>query len=74
VENRISSTALNRLVSRGQAANADTPAKSSSSASEATLDLSPSQLNSIKIEPLGSYEFPVEKDAVGNPVGDAGMR
>jgi len=52
--------------SRGQAANADTPAKSSSSASEATLDLSPSQLNSIKIERLGSYEFPVEKDAVGN--------
>jgi len=52
--------------SRGQAANADTPAKSSSSPSEATLDLSPSQLNSIKIEPLGSYQFPVEKDAVGN--------
>lgn len=52
--------------SRGQAANADTPAKSSLSASEATLDLSPSQLNSIKIEALGSYEFPVEKDAVGN--------
>jgi membrane fusion protein, heavy metal efflux system len=38
----------------------------SSSPSEATLDLSPSQLNSIKIEPLGSYQFPVEKDAVGN--------
>ena len=52
--------------SRGQAANADTPAKSSSSPSEATLDLSPSQLNSIKIEPVGSYQFPVEKDAVGN--------
>jgi len=52
--------------SRGQAANADSPAKSSSSASEATLDLSSSQLNSIKIEPLGSYEFSVEKDAVGN--------
>jgi cobalt-zinc-cadmium efflux system membrane fusion protein len=52
--------------SRGQAANVDTQARPSSSASEATLDLSPSQLNSIKIEPLGSYEFPVEKDAVGN--------
>jgi cobalt-zinc-cadmium efflux system membrane fusion protein len=52
--------------SRGQAANADTPAKSSSSPSEATLDLSPSQLNSIKIEPVGSYLFPVEKEAVGN--------
>jgi len=52
--------------SRGQAASADKPAKSSSSPSEATLDLSPSQLNSIKVEPLGSYQFPVEKDAVGN--------
>jgi cobalt-zinc-cadmium efflux system membrane fusion protein len=51
---------------RGQATNADTPAKSDSSSSEATLDLSPSQLNTIKIEPVGSYLFPVEKDAVGN--------
>jgi cobalt-zinc-cadmium efflux system membrane fusion protein len=30
------------------------------------LDLSPSQLNSIKIEPVGSYLFPVEKEAVGS--------
>jgi cobalt-zinc-cadmium efflux system membrane fusion protein len=30
------------------------------------LDLSPSQLSSIKIEPVGSYLFPVEKEAVGN--------
>ena len=56
--------------SRGQAANANTPqesgAKSNTSPSEATLDLSPSQLNSIKIEPVGSYQFPVEKEAVGN--------
>jgi membrane fusion protein, heavy metal efflux system len=56
--------------SRGQAANPNTPqestAKSNSSPSEATLDLSPSQLNSIKIEPVGSYLFPVEKEAVGN--------
>jgi cobalt-zinc-cadmium efflux system membrane fusion protein len=29
------------------------------------VDLSPSQLNSIKIEPVGSYQFPVEKEAVG---------
>jgi cobalt-zinc-cadmium efflux system membrane fusion protein len=34
--------------------------------SEAALDLSPSQLNSIKIEPVESYLFPVEKEAVGN--------
>ncbi|MGA8439369.1 MAG: efflux RND transporter periplasmic adaptor subunit [Candidatus Sulfotelmatobacter sp.] len=56
--------------SRGQAANANTPqqsgAKSKASSSEAALDLSPSQLNSIKIEPVGSYLFPVEKEAVGN--------
>ena len=49
--------------SRGQAANANTPARvganSNPSASEATLDLSSSQLNSIKIEPVGSYLFPV---------------
>ncbi len=31
-----------------------------------TVDLSASQLNSIKIEPVGSYAFPVEKEAVGN--------
>jgi cobalt-zinc-cadmium efflux system membrane fusion protein len=56
--------------SRSQATNANTPqesgAKSNTSASEATLDLSPSQLNSIKIEPVGSYLFPVEKEAIGN--------
>ena len=56
--------------SRGQAANANTPqqsgAKSNAFSSEAALDLSPSQLNSIKIEPAGSYLFPVEKEAVGN--------
>jgi cobalt-zinc-cadmium efflux system membrane fusion protein len=56
--------------SRGQAGNANTPqesgAKPKTSASEATLDLSPSQLNSFKIEPVGSYLFPVEKEAVGN--------
>ncbi|HXZ33654.1 MAG TPA: efflux RND transporter periplasmic adaptor subunit [Terriglobales bacterium] len=56
--------------SRGQAANADTPQKSGAnsnkSPSEAILDLSPSQLSSIKIEPVGSYLFPVEKEAVGN--------
>ena len=56
--------------SRGQAGNADkqqqSGAKSNTSPAEAALDLSPSQLNSIKIEPVGSYLFPVEKEAVGN--------
>jgi cobalt-zinc-cadmium efflux system membrane fusion protein len=53
--------------SRGQA---NTPqestAKSATSSSEATVELSASQLNSIKIEPVGSYPFPLEKEAVGN--------
>jgi cobalt-zinc-cadmium efflux system membrane fusion protein len=56
--------------SNGQATNANAQLKSSAissaSSSEATLDLSPSQLNAIKIEPVGSYLFPVEKEAVGN--------
>jgi cobalt-zinc-cadmium efflux system membrane fusion protein len=56
--------------SRVQATNANTPseagAKSKPSPSESTLDLSPSQLNSIKIEPVGSHLFPIEKEAVGN--------
>jgi cobalt-zinc-cadmium efflux system membrane fusion protein len=56
--------------SRSQATNANTPlesgAKSNASPAETTLDLAPSQLNSIKIEPVGSYLFPVEKEAVGN--------
>src|SRR5580658_650488 len=54
--------------SRGQTANANTPQESgatNTSPSEAALDLSPSQLNSIKIGPVGSYLFPVEKEAVG---------
>jgi cobalt-zinc-cadmium efflux system membrane fusion protein len=55
---------------RGQAANANAPqeagSKSSTSPSEAVLDLSPSQLNSIKIEVVESYLFRVEREAVGN--------
>jgi membrane fusion protein, heavy metal efflux system len=55
--------------SRGQAANKNTSqsttANPETSPSEATADLSPSQLNSIKIEPVGSYQFPVEKETVG---------
>ena len=52
--------------SRGQAANAKAPQDSAPKSSVSSLDLSPSQLNSIKIEAVGSYQFPVEKDAVGN--------
>jgi cobalt-zinc-cadmium efflux system membrane fusion protein len=56
--------------SRSQAAHADAPqesgAKSKTYPSEAALDLSPSQINSIKIEPLENFLFPAEKEAVGN--------
>ena len=34
--------------------------------SEATVDLSSNQLNAISIEPVGTYLFPVEKEAVGS--------
>lgn len=29
------------------------------------VDLSPSQLNAIKIEPVGTYQFPIERETVG---------
>ncbi len=45
---------------QGSGANASTPS------SQTALDLSPSQLNTIKIEPVGTHLFPVEKEAVGN--------
>jgi cobalt-zinc-cadmium efflux system membrane fusion protein len=52
----------------GQATNAIAPQEAGvkPNPSEAALDLSPSQLNTIKIEPMGTYLFPVEKEAVGN--------
>jgi cobalt-zinc-cadmium efflux system membrane fusion protein len=56
--------------SRGQATNGNPPqeaaAKSNTSPAETALDLSPGQLNAIKIDPVGSYLFPVEKEAVGS--------
>jgi len=60
--------------SRGQAAagnpkrqpgtNSNPPVPNSKTAS-AAVDLSQSQLDAIKIEPVGSYEFPVERETVG---------
>jgi len=56
--------------SRGQSAPATTgqqaPSNSGPSSSEPALELSSSQLNAIKIEPVSTYLFPVEEDAVGN--------
>src|SRR5208282_3550688 len=34
--------------------------------SEATVELTPDQLSAIKIGPVGTYRFAVEKDAVGS--------
>jgi membrane fusion protein, heavy metal efflux system len=50
----------------GQSTNANTPNAAAANSSTNTVELSPSQLNSIKIEPVQSYLFPVEKEAVGN--------
>ncbi len=55
---------LESACSRGEATNAKA-APSTNSAADPSVDLSPSQLNSIKIEAVGSYQFPVEKEAVG---------
>jgi cobalt-zinc-cadmium efflux system membrane fusion protein len=55
---------------RGEVTDANTPQKSGpdsrASPSEATLELSPSQLNAIKIGEVGTYLFPVEKETVGS--------
>jgi membrane fusion protein, heavy metal efflux system len=53
-------------------ARGDAQADTTSSASgrnnpqQGTVELSPSQLQTIKIEPVGTYRFPVENDTVGN--------
>jgi cobalt-zinc-cadmium efflux system membrane fusion protein len=55
---------------RGEATSANTPRESTANAnppaSQTTLDLSSSQLNAIKVEPVERHLFPVEKEAVGN--------
>ncbi len=55
---------------RGQVTSANTPqsatATSKVSKSDPTVELSQDQLNSIKIEPVGTYLFPVDKEAVGS--------
>jgi membrane fusion protein, heavy metal efflux system len=58
------------LSGRGQPPNPSRPGGKSSAASSPqsvpAVDLSPSQLKAIKVEPVGSYLFPVEREAVGN--------
>jgi membrane fusion protein, heavy metal efflux system len=54
--------------SRSVSANASPANAAAANMPEAvpTIDLSETQLKSIKIESVGSYAFPVEKEAVGN--------
>jgi membrane fusion protein, heavy metal efflux system len=52
--------------SRVQASSANAPHQSDPDTSKTSVDLSPTQLNSIEIGPVGVYSFPVEKEAVGN--------
>ena len=56
--------------SHSASANAPTGNSSATNSAQSvpTVDLSASQLNSIKIEPVGSYAFPVEKEAVATSV------
>ena len=55
---------------RGRVTNAKAPQKlganSNPSPSDASVELSPSQLNSVKVAPAGNYLFPVEKETVGS--------
>jgi membrane fusion protein, heavy metal efflux system len=54
----------------GRSVSADAPRASNPSTNspqgDPTVELSSTQLNSIKIAPVESYAFPVEKEAVGN--------
>lgn len=54
----------------GHSTNAkDLPGANSVSAApkaDPSVELTPSQLNAIKIGPMGTYEFPVDKDTVGS--------
>jgi len=55
---------------RASIANAKAPQESDgkpkAAPSEPTVELTASQLNSIKVGPVESYQFPVDKDAVGS--------
>jgi membrane fusion protein, heavy metal efflux system len=65
-------TALLDPGTSGQTAEAKVPQEATKVSKTATLpanpsvDLTPEQLNSVKVEPVGTYEFPVERETVGN--------
>ena len=60
--------AFQKSIRAALAPDADSQSQTASSAaqSDTTVELSPNQLSAIKIEPVGTYGFSVEKDAVGN--------
>jgi cobalt-zinc-cadmium efflux system membrane fusion protein len=65
----VSAVVLESGRSRGQATNANAQqsnARPNVPPSPTTIELSPSQISAIKIAPVGTYLFPVEKEAVGN--------
>ncbi len=53
------------LAGCGHSGAADAPADSDSQPAT-SLDLTPEQVQTIKIEPIGTYLFPIEKEAVGS--------
>jgi cobalt-zinc-cadmium efflux system membrane fusion protein len=70
----VAAALLSSCQSLGQAAADGTPKQPAGAGAADTkpksgnpsIDLSESQLNAIKIEPVGTYEFPVERETVGN--------
>lgn len=69
----IATVALCSSCSRSHAADEKVPQQSAQNnsgsnppAAGSALDLSASQLNSVKIDAVGTYQFPVEKETVGN--------
>ncbi|MGA8595196.1 MAG: efflux RND transporter periplasmic adaptor subunit [Bryobacteraceae bacterium] len=57
-----SQAADSKVQQSGQNSNAS---NTNSDSANPAVDLSPSQLNSIKVEPVGTYQFPIERETVG---------
>src|SRR5579871_1904352 len=57
------------LAGCGKSEDANTPKQpeaATNASAEATVELTGSQTNAVKIAPLGTYAFPVEEEAVGS--------
>jgi membrane fusion protein, heavy metal efflux system len=69
----VAGVVMESACSRGQGADGNVPQQSGKNANASntgsttpTLDLSASQVKSIKIEPVGTYAFQIEKETVGS--------